>query len=323
MTDMQQLLVNTAITIRDAVIAETDRARRRAVEHDAPGGDAQFGIDEIAEDAAWNYLVRQEPPVAVYTEDHPIRTTGRAAQDVLVIDPIDGTRPTVAGLESSMISIASAPYTDDVRLGEVHSALLMEIRTGAWMYSAPGEPVRANGFSQSVPTLNDTADLARMFWSFELNGHPMQLMAEAYGHLVDRSANAGGVFVFNSATFSLTRLLTGQLDAYVDVGNRILRDDPRTESAFRTAGRGRILHLFPYDIAAAATIVSRAGAVVTDAYGADLSGTRLLDVSEGNQQSCVAAANPQLHKLLLDNIRWPATGHRDSDESTRAWDASA
>ena len=89
-----------------------------------------------------------------------------------------------------------------------------------------------------------------MFWSLEFNGHPAKLMTDAYGHLIDQSANNGGVFVFNSASYSISRIITGQMDAYVDIGNRLLKDDPKLLSDFQQVGNGQVLHLFPYDIAA-------------------------------------------------------------------------
>jgi myo-inositol-1(or 4)-monophosphatase len=305
MSDLRELLLGAATAIRNTVLSERNRTVLRSVRHDSPSGDAQFGIDELAESASWDYLSSSGARLAVYTEDSPLRFTAPDVEDVLIIDPIDGSRPAAAGLESAMISIAAAPYSADATLGEVHSALLMELRSGAWIRSGRSGAIESSGFLGAVPALSAVDDLERMFWSFELNGHPMALMTGAYGHLVDRSANTGGLFIFNSATFSISRILTGQLDAYVDIGNRILRDDPRTESKFLAAGRGRILHLFPYDIAAAVTIARRAGVVITDAYGVDLSQTRLLDLHESNQRSCIAASNLRLHKLLIDSIHWP------------------
>jgi myo-inositol-1(or 4)-monophosphatase len=129
-------------------------------------------------------------------------------------------------------------------------------------------------------------------------------MTAAYGHLVDRSANSGAVFVFTSSSFSISRIITGQLDAYVDAGNRLLRDHPETEAEFRLAGRGSILHLFPYDIAASSFLARRAGLEITDGYGCSLGATLLLDPGPHNQQSCIAAANRALHEQLLDAIRW-------------------
>ena len=92
----------------------------------------------------------------------------------------------------------------------------------------------------TVPAQTNVTELKRMFWSIEFNGHPVHLMNDAYGHLVDMSSNTGGVFIFNSCAYSISRIITGQLDAYVDVGNRILRDHPETRIDFERAGRGNV-----------------------------------------------------------------------------------
>ncbi|GAA4690164.1 inositol monophosphatase family protein [Phytohabitans rumicis] len=307
---MRSLILSTARAVRQALGAHGTRPGGRRVHGDAPGGDAQFDIDKVAERAVWDHLWRHAPvPVAVYTEDEGLRCTGAKPEHVLVIDPIDGTRPASAGLEMATVSIAAAPMGDGrPTLGEVCAAHVLELKSGAWLYADDSRPaIASSGYAWPVPAPSATTDLTRMFWSLELNGHPMRLMDGAYGHLVDASANTGGVFVFNSASYSITRILTGQLDAFVDIGNRLLRDHPWTEPAFRRAGRGNILHLFGYDIAASVYLARRAGITITDAYGEPLDAMPLLAVDPASQRSCVAASTPQLHRALLRTIRWDAT----------------
>jgi len=306
---VRNLLNGLGHAVRDALTAHEKIGSSRQVFGDSPGGDAQFDIDEVAERVVWEYLRDNAgSPLAVYTEDGSLRTTGPDPEHVLVIDPIDGTRPASAQLEMGVFSVAVAPLGDGrPKLRDVEEALVLELKNGASIYAAKDQPgVQAQGYGHPVPRLSGNVDLTRMFWSIEFNGHPMRLMTEAYAHLVDSSANTGGVFVFNSASFSITRIVTGQLDAYVDIGNRILRDRPETESEFRAVGRGSILHLFPYDIAGSVLIARQAGVVVTDAYGNSLDDMLLLELSPDNQRSCVAACTPELHAKLLDAINWTA-----------------
>lgn len=271
----------------------------------SPGGDAQFGIDEVAEQAVWSYVTGHDLPVAVYSEDRGLRRHGRCPDHLLIVDPIDGTRPAAAGLEMATVSIAVARLSSRPRLGDVEFALLSELRSGAFLYGERARPgVVAGGYDHEVPALSATTELSRMFWSIEFNGHPAALMTGAYGHLIDASANTGGVFVFSSASYSISRLITGQLDAYVDIGNRLLRDDPTLLDEFQRVGNGHVLHLFPYDIAAGVFLAEKAGVTITDAYGDSLAGTVLTDISIDNQRSCVAACTPQLHRRLLEAIRW-------------------
>lgn len=303
---MKTLMLGLARAIRAELDAGRVVNKARRVLSDSPGGDAQFDIDEVAERVVWDYLnAHAREPIAVYTEDHGFRSIGADPQRVLVIDPIDGTRPASADLELATISIAAAPMSADPTIAEVDHALLLELKSGNWMYTGADEPaVVGDGYPRGLPNLSTTTDLSTMFWSIEFNGHPMSLMTAAYAHLVDSSANTGGVFVFNSASFSISRIISGQLDAYVDIGNRVLHDHPATEAAFRAAGRGNILHLFPYDIAASVLLAKRAGVTITDGYGKPLDDTRLFDLSPANQRSCIAAATPELHERLLDAIAW-------------------
>lgn len=309
---MRNLMLGMAQAIRTELDAGHRVGQARRVLGDSPGGDAQFDIDEVAETVAWDYLrANATEPIAVYTEDRGLRSTGPNARYVLVVDPIDGTRPASADLEMATVSIAAAPLTDAPVLGDVDHALLLELKSGKWMYTGTDEPSIVGSGHQRLPRLSRTEDLAEMFWSLEFNGHPMSLMTAAYAHLVDASANTGAVFVFSSASFSISRIITGQLDAYVDIGNRVLKDHPDTEAAFLKAGRGNILHLFPYDIAASVLLAERAGVTISDAYGRSLAGTGLFDLSANNQQSCIAAANPVLHKRILESVSWELTSSAD------------
>ncbi|GAA2266081.1 bifunctional fructose-bisphosphatase/inositol-phosphate phosphatase [Kitasatospora cystarginea] len=291
--------------IRAAVNSGRESVGSRYVAGTAMGGDAEFPVDVLAERAAWDYLREQGAPVAVYTESEGLRTIGSRPRHVLVIDPIDGTRGAAADLEMACVSIAAARFTESPTIGDIEYAVLQELKTGNWLYAdVHGSGIETGGFRTPVPRLSATEDLERMFWSLEFNGHPAHLMLGAYGHLVDASANRGGVYVFNSASFSISRIITGQMDAYVDIGNRLLRDRPETESEFRRVGHGSILHLFPYDIAASVFLAERAGVTITDAYGGSLRDTLLLDIGPANQRSCIAACTAKLHAALIESIRW-------------------
>jgi myo-inositol-1(or 4)-monophosphatase len=302
---VKALVHGLAEHIGEAIDRERDTVAGRYVKGVAIGGDAEFPIDVLAERAAWEFLRDAGQPVAVYTESEGLRVIGNRPSHVLVIDPIDGTRGATADLEMATISIAAARHSSEPTIGDVEYAMLREIKTGHWMYTGIGqEGIDSCGYRQPIPRLSAATELERMFWSLEFNGHPARLMIDAYGHLIDASANRGGLFVFCSASFSISRIITGQMDAYVDIGNRLLRDHPETETDFRRVGHGSILHLFPYDIAASVLLAERAGVTITDAYGASLHDTLLLDIEPTNQRSCVAASTPQLHAALLSAIRW-------------------
>jgi myo-inositol-1(or 4)-monophosphatase len=300
---IRELVLGLADHIWEAIAERRSTVGARYVSGTAQGGDAEFPVDVLAEHAAFEYLDRAGVAVAFYTESAGLKVLGDDPSHLLVIDPIDGTRAAAANLEMACVSIAAAPYGASLTIGDIDHAVLKEVKTGNWFYADHTSKGLELGPGSQV-ALSPTTDLERMFWSVEFNGHPADLMTAAYGHLIDLSANRGAFYVFCSASFSLSRIITGQMDAYVDIGNRLLREHPELEPEFRRVGHGQILHLFPYDIAASVYLAERAGVVVTDAFGGSLHDTDLLDISAMNQRSCVAASTPALHKALLANIRW-------------------
>jgi myo-inositol-1(or 4)-monophosphatase len=307
--NLREYLIGLGEHVYQRVAGRRGQLRNRLAQGVSPSGDAQFGIDEVAEEAVWEYVTGAMEPVALFSEGAGLREVGTGPKLLLVVDPIDGTRPCAAGLEMATISVAAAWLRDEQpTIADVEAAHLKELKAGAFLYAERGEEgILSRGYPGAVPALSSTTELRRMFWSIEFNGHPAARMVRAYGHLIDLTANTGGIFVFNSASYSLSRIITGQLDAYVDIGNRLLRDEPGAETDFRRVGNGHILHLFPYDIAASVFLAQRAGVVITDAYGHSLEPTSLLDTGPGNQQSCIAASTPQLHQQLLETIRWRET----------------
>ena len=147
--------------------------------------------------------------------------------------------------------------------------------------------------------------LDRMFWTYGFRGRPARALTEVLAELIDASSVGGGTFDLGSATFDMTRVVTGQLDAYVEPGPRLVDEVPGMRAEFERVGGGAVLNNSPYDLAAAALCAEEAGAVVTDARGRPLGDRPLLGSGAEYQMSIVASANPALHGQILDEV---ATG---------------
>ncbi|MBP6965239.1 MAG: hypothetical protein KBC96_12625 [Armatimonadetes bacterium] len=299
--EISDSLSDLAHAIRDSVRPHLGLLSSRESVGKASSGDESFAIDEVAERAIVDFIETRGISVAYYSEDRGIVEFGDP-KEVLIVDPIDGSRPAMAGFEQCVVSIALAPYAVGARLADVSFGCILDIKNDR-MYTATRDSVRIVDKGAEVPvTLSPERDLGRMAWSVEIAGRPADLVFGSVATLVDKSSIRGGFFVYSSTAFSLTRLVTGQLNAVVDVGNRILKDYPGSREKFLEAGLGTVMGLFPYDIAAAVLIARTAGCVVTDAYGRDICSMRLLDTSEANIQSIAAASNPWLHEALLKEI---------------------
>jgi myo-inositol-1(or 4)-monophosphatase len=290
---IKQLCVDLAYALREEVLPHLGAHAARAHAGEAEGGDVTFAIDERAETRMERFLAERAPGVAFYSEDRGmVSTSGGEAEWVLVVDPIDGTRPALAGLESCCVSVAAAPLAGEPTIGDVSAGVIVEIKSGVAFVAERG------GGVEPAPALSANTAIERMFWTYGFRGRPARALVEVLAELIDASSVGGATFDLGSATFDMTRILTGQLDAYVEPGPRIVDEVPGGREDFERVGGGAVLNNSPYDLAAAVLCLTEAGAVVTDAHGRSVSGRPLLGSDHDFQISCVAAANAELHSLI-------------------------
>lgn len=309
---MKELLFDLAHQVRTALAPSFAGLLRTAVNDES--GDPHFAIDEIAEAAVARSLKKASLQLAYYSEARGLQKLCDSPDYLLIVDPIDGTRPAMAGFESCCFSAAIVPYSSSPRYGDITHAIITELKSGESFYAGIDESQVLTPPQLPIKPSHKT-DLDTLFWSIELTAHPVNALMKAYGHLIDSSVRKGAVFVFTSSAYSLTRLVTGQLDAHVDIGHRLLLDDPSLLPQFEKVGGGKVVCLYPYDIAAAAFIAERAGIIVTDAYGESLENLVLTgDKSLHAQLSLIAASNLTLHQKLLQNIQF---SHREDTPYAR------
>src|SRR4051812_16058822 len=297
---MRELVRELSLALREKVLPMlgSHAGRAHAGELSA-GGDVTFKIDEEAEALLETWLAERAPEVAFYSEDRGLVLPGEGeASEVLVVDPIDGTRPAMAGLESCCVSVAAAPLRDGVTMGEVSVACVVEIPSGAVFLAE-----RGRGIVEGPPVrLSRNERIDRMFWTYGFRGRPVRPTIEAIGELIDRSSVGGAAFELGSAAFDMTRIVTGQLDCYVEPGPPLVAGVRGMEEECRGIGGGELLNNSPYDLAAAALVLEEAGAIVTDAYGEPLSDRPLLGSGGEYQMSIVCAANRTLHEAVLAEV---------------------
>lgn len=298
----RDFFIALAEAIRVVVQPAIDAAKGREIVGNAASGDATFQLDRLAERALLAFLRDAKLPVAYYSEDSGYTTfTSGQPEHLLVVDPIDGTRAAKSGFEWCVVAIGSTRVIERPRVGDIDNALVMELLGSRAFYAERGKGARVYVDGQyRKPKLSKNADLETVVWSMTVPARPAELIFPTAAKLIDLTSLKGGFYACNSTSYSLTRLLTNQLDACVDIANRFYRDIPKAvQDHFINAGRGAILGIAPYDIAASLLIAEEAGCVVTDAYGKSLRDVLLLDSATGNHRSMVAAANAELHEKLL------------------------
>ena len=298
----RDFLIELASAIREAVYSQVVAVKGREVVGNAVSGDATFQIDKTAEKALLSFLRSAKLPVAYYSEDSGYTTfTSGQPENLLVVDPIDGTRAAKSGFESCTVSVVSTRVIERPRMVDVDNACVMEILSPRTFYAERGKGARIYVDGQyRKPRLSKNVDLELLSWSMSVPARPAELIFPTAAKLIDLTSLKGGFFACNSTSYSLTRLLTNQLDACVDFANRYLRDIyDAVEDYFINAGRGAILGIAPYDFAGALLIAEEAGCTVTDAYGRGFEDVLLLDSSVANHHSMIAASNPELHEKLM------------------------
>ena len=138
-----------------------------------------------------------------------------------------------------------------------------------------------------------------MFWAYGFRGRPARPTVEVLGDLIDASSVGGGTFELGSQAFAMTRVVTGQLDAVIEIGSRMVDDVPGMRAEFERVGGGQVLNNSPYDLAAPWLCLREAGGVISDGWGEPLDRHRLLGAGHEFQMSSISAANLELHGTLV------------------------
>jgi myo-inositol-1(or 4)-monophosphatase len=293
--DQRGLVLDLALQLRSAVVPELGSHAGRFVAGDGAGGDITFAVDEVAESFLEEFVSLRAPRMAFYSEDRGLVAPPDAVH-VLVVDPIDGTRPAMAGLESACVAVALAPIGDgEPTMADVEIGCVVEIKSGDWYLA-----VRGSGVESTRPVaLSTTVDVGRMFWGYGFRGRPVRPSVEVLGDLIDASSVGGGTFELGSQAFAMTRIVTGQFDAVVEVGSRLIDEIPGMREEFERVGGGQVLNNSPYDLAAPWLCLREAGGIASDGWGEPLDRCRLLGSGHEFQMSSICASNARLHAQLV------------------------
>ena len=181
------------------------------------------------------FLAERAPEVSFYSEDRGlVSPAGDRAEWVLIVDPIDGTRPALAGPRVLLrLGRRGARWTAEPTMADVQVGCVLELKSGASFVAERGAGL------EPAASLSENRSLERMFWTYGFRGRPARALVEVLAELIDASSVGGGTFDLGSATFDMTRVVTGQLDAYIEPGPRMIDDVPAMRAEFeRVGGRG-------------------------------------------------------------------------------------
>jgi myo-inositol-1(or 4)-monophosphatase len=168
---IRELIVDLAAALREEVLPLLGAHDGRAHAGEAEGGDVTFAIDERAETRMEEFLAERAPEVAFYSEDRGmVSPAGDRSEWVLICDPIDGTRPALAGLESCCTSIAAARLDAEPTMGDVEVGVVMELKSGESFVAQRGAGV------DPPARLSRNTEIERMLWTYGLRGRPVKAL---------------------------------------------------------------------------------------------------------------------------------------------------
>ena len=138
-------------------------------------------------------------PVAYYSEDSGYATfTSGQPTNLLVIDPIDGTRAAKSGYEGCVISVCSTRVIERPSIGDVDNGCVMEILGDRTYYADRGKGARVYvGGHGRKPRLSSNENLEALVWSMTVPGRPAELVFPTAARLIDLSSVKAG---FSPAT---------------------------------------------------------------------------------------------------------------------------
>ena len=300
--EIKDFVCNLTQEIQRIVRPHLGKISSRAASGQAVGGDTTFVIDDYAEEFLERAL-EKEGNIAFYSEDKGLISFGKP-EFVLIVDPIDGTRPAAAGLESCCVSVGVTKYRQKPLMKDVFLGCIQEIKNETLFSAERGKGVKISKNGAEIrPILSNETDLRNLFWCIGFRGRPARPLVAVLGDLIDISSVDGGVFDLGSACFSMTRLITGQMDAYIDIGKQIMDEVAWVKKEFERVGRGSILNNNPYDIVAATLIAQEAGCIITDGYGNSIDDFPVLGSGPEYQFSTVGATNAAVHQQIVEEVR--------------------
>ncbi len=207
------LLKQIAINVYDAInpILGTKKAAEKAQR--GVGGDVSMQIDLIAENVVINTLENENVNLLLISEELGERYIGNKEkaiknQNVLIIDPVDGSNNAVRGIPYCSISIA---YAIGRTINDIKKAVILDLNTKDIYWAIKGEGAYLNNNKIHVSDLDITD---KCF--FELN-LPMKNFFKHIDNLRPIFRRFFRIRVLGSSALTLCQLAKGSMEAFINL----------------------------------------------------------------------------------------------------------
>lgn len=220
-------------------------------------------VDLVAEEFLLEAL--GELPLHIVTEETGVHRSSSEPEKIAVIDPIDGSYNALHGIPFYSLSIAFAPYSENAELGDVDTAMVMNLATGKYFYAERG---KGSFFMRERIEVVDKP--------LEEGALSIYSTAGDIEALLPLLGRVSKVRTLGSAALELCYLARGDFQAFVD-------------------NRERLRNV---DIAAGLLVLEEAGGVASDTQGRALRNGIL-----GIESLSILAAPPEAHTQVLSLLQ--------------------
>jgi fructose-1,6-bisphosphatase/inositol monophosphatase family enzyme len=207
------LLKQIAINVYDAInpILGTKRAAEKAQK--GAGGDISMQIDLIAENVVIDTLENENANLLLISEELGERYIGNKekaikSQNVLIIDPVDGSNNAVRGIPYCSISIA---YAIGRTINDIKKAVILDLNTKDIYWAIKGEGAYLNNNKIRVSDLDITE---KCFFELNLSMKNFFKQIDSLRPIFKRLFR---IRVLGSSALTLCQLAKGSMEAFVNL----------------------------------------------------------------------------------------------------------
>jgi myo-inositol-1(or 4)-monophosphatase len=223
-------------------------------------GDKTFPVDSLAEEIILAGLKALKEPLTIISEEMGIMELNNGGPIVL-IDPVDGSKNSVAGIPFYCTSIA---FSNGGTLGDVSLSYIINLVNGDEFWAEKGSGAWLNG--KQIHAQEDDI--------FSLVSYEAPVPGKDIPAITPLLSQSRKTRCMGATALDLAYLANGAASVFV------------TPALSRS-----------FDFAGGWLLVMEAGGVITDTSGALIENTIL---GLGKSSSLLAAGNPQLHKKALE-----------------------
>ena len=214
------LLKKMALNVYDAIhpILGSKEASEKAQK--GAGGDISMQIDLIAENVIINTLENEKVNLLLISEEIGEKYIGDKqkafeSQNILIVDPVDGSNNAVRGIPYCSVSIA---YATGKNIGDIKKAVVLDLKSKDiyWAIKEEGAYLNANKIHVSDLDLSDES-------FFELN-LPKKNAFKNIERLLPIIQQFYRIRILGSSALTLCQVASGRMEAFINLreSNRLV-----------------------------------------------------------------------------------------------------